>query len=246
MGCSSEAVFEEWKGQGLRKENPSGKPIGSAKGEMSQIKWGTRFMSVFGGRFMTREMVPEMRKGAAEHYVGRDGNGGINGPKSPWKKWMDQCDFNKFTIPGPPGFESIDVFEVRTKANKDSTDLVPIVHFHGGAGIMSDPEYDNFWCARWAVENPCVMFSCRYRLAPEAQFGTGHLDASYSVKYFIENAQNHGCDPSKLVVQGESGGGWVALGSMIVLMREDHEILKKIKLLHLQCPMLGWAIANKY
>ena len=90
MGCSSEAVtFEEWKGQGLRKETPTGKPIGYAKDEMSALKWGTRFMKVFGGRFMTREDIPNQRKACAEHYIGKDGKGGENGPKSPWRKWMD-------------------------------------------------------------------------------------------------------------------------------------------------------------
>lgn len=41
-------------------------------------------MKLFGGKFMTRERVPEDRKMATEYYVGKDGKSGINGPQSPW------------------------------------------------------------------------------------------------------------------------------------------------------------------
>lgn len=56
----------------------------------------------------------------------------------------------------------------------------------------------------------------------------------------IENAQKHGCDPSKLCVTGESGGGWITMGSMILLSRDEGSKCKNIKLMLLTCPMLGY------
>ena len=53
----------------------------------------------------------------------------------------------------------------------------------------------------------------------------------------MENAEKYGCDPNKLCVTGESGGGWISMGASILLSREDK--CDKIKLLLLTCPMLG-------
>lgn len=171
MGCTSqstEIAIAPWSGPGLRKERYCGVPYGQGKIDFDQFNMAVSWFSMFGGRFMERERIEKDRQATKEYYVGKDGKSGLlNDPKSAFQKFQKQCDFKKFTIPGHKDFPTIDVFEVRAKANKDATDLIPVVHFHGGAAVMSDPEYDNAFCSRFCVENKLVMFSCRYRLAPE-------------------------------------------------------------------------------
>ena len=55
----------------------------------------------------------------------------------------------------------------------------------------------------------------------------------------MENAEKHGGDIDKLCIHGASGGGWITMGSLILLAREDEEKVAKIKLMVLTCPMLG-------
>lgn len=55
------------------------------------------------------------------------------------KAYIDQCIQEKFTIKGPDG-NDIDIYMVKSKANKDATDLAPVVHFHGGGGYSGHPE----------------------------------------------------------------------------------------------------------
>ena len=54
----------------------------------------------------------------------------------------------------------------------------------------------------------------------------------------MDNAEKYGCDPSKLTVTGESGGGWITMGACILMAREGDRC-DKIKLMNLTCPMLG-------
>lgn len=59
-----------------------------------------------------------------------------------------------------------------------------------------------------------------YRLGPEVQYPTGHRDGKAAIEYFIENAQKYGCDPERICVGGMSAGGWITMGSNILLARD--------------------------
>jgi acetyl esterase/lipase len=61
----------------------------------------------------------------------------------------------------------MEVFMVKSKANKDATDLAPVIHFHGGGGYMGNPEKEVFCNSRIVVENRVAYFSVKYRLGPE-------------------------------------------------------------------------------
>ena len=69
-------------------------------------------------------------------------------------------------IKGPDG-NDMDVFMVKANANKDATDLAPIVHFHGGGGYAGNAEMEILAESRLCVENRVAYFSIRYRLGPE-------------------------------------------------------------------------------
>ena len=159
-----------------------------------------------------------------------------------WKTYIDQCTHEKFTIQGPDGNE-IDIWMIKAKANIDEKDLAPIVHFHGGGGYAGSAEHEKYVESRLAVENKVCYFNVKFRLGPEVQYGTGHSDGKAAIEYMMENADKHGCDPKKLCITGESGGGWITMGSAILMSREGDKC-DKVKLMLLTCPMLG-ALASK-
>ena len=52
-----------------------------------------------------------------------------------------------FEIDGPDG-NKIEIYMVKSIANKDRTDLAPVVHFHGGGGYSGHPKQNILITAR--------------------------------------------------------------------------------------------------
>lgn len=187
-----------------------------------------------GLKWVSRETINENRQQFA---------GYLDNVHKVFKFYMDQCTEEMFKIKDSDG-NDMEVYMVKSKANKDKKGLACIVNFHGGGAYMGHPKEDFPMVARWAVENDIAIFSIRYRLAPEVQYPTGHKDAKCAVEYFLENCEQHGCDPDKISVHGCSGGGWITMGSMILMARDEPCKLDKIKLMILTCPMLKDSIGN--
>ena len=62
-----------------------------------------------------------------------------------------------------------------------------------------------------ANELGCVVFSPEYRLAPETPFPGAGNDVANATKYVFENAASFGVDPDKIVLTGDSAGGFFTL-----------------------------------
>lgn len=56
---------------------------------------------------------------------------------------------------------------IKAIANKDASDLAPVVHFHGGGGYGGNAEIEKYVESRLAVENRVCYFNVKYRLGPE-------------------------------------------------------------------------------
>lgn len=111
--------------------------------------------------------------------------------------------------------------------------------------IAGSPEYEKGILARLAVENRILILNVGYRLCPEVQFPTCHRDAKTAIDHIIENPEQYGYDPEKIAIGGVSAGGWVTMGSAILLARDEKKYNEKIKLMILTCPMLGSHMAVK-
>ena len=106
-------------------------------------------------------------------------------------------------------------------------------------GIGGSPDYEKGVLARLAVENRILILNVGYRLCPEVQYQTCHRDAKAAIDHIIENPEKYGYDPEKISIGGVSAGGWVTMGSAILLARDEKKYNEKIKLMILTCPMLG-------
>jgi len=79
-----------------------------------------------------------------------------------------------------------------------------------------------------AVELNVVVFNVDYRIAPETKCPNNVKDFYEAIKYVSKNAESLGVDPSKIVIAGDSGGGYVCLGAMVLLVQNEESDLVKL------------------
>jgi triacylglycerol lipase len=84
------------------------------------------------------------------------------------------------------------------------------VFIHGGGFIMGDkgnagqPFYNNF--GGWAARQGWLGCTATYRLAPAAPWPAGSEDLAAVVRWLRANAAEHGGDPEKIILVGQSAG----------------------------------------
>ena len=66
---------------------------------------------------------------------------------------------------------------------------------------------------RWAHKYKCCVFNVEYRLAPEAKAPGGARDFMHTFLHVYNNAGKFNIDKTKIVIAGDSGGGYICLGA---------------------------------
>lgn len=107
---------------------------------MWYIKYLNKYLAWKGKKTISRDTVDEERKTVDKYADMALGNKRI-------KAYIDQCIQETFEIDGPDG-NKIAIYMVKSIANKDRTDLAPVVHFHGGGGYSGHPKQNILITAR--------------------------------------------------------------------------------------------------
>lgn len=91
-----------------------------------------------------------------------------------------------------------------------------VVYVHGGGMICGSVAiYDRF--LRYYVQLTGVPFlAVDYRLAPEHPGSSATEDCFAAVEWLHANAAEHGVDPGRLAIMGDSAGGGIAAGTAIL------------------------------
>ncbi len=85
-----------------------------------------------------------------------------------------------------------------------------VVFFHGGGfALCTLSSYDGL-CSHLAADSGAVVLSVDYRLAPEHPFPAAPDDGHRALEWIAHHAGELGCDPSRLLVAGDSAGGNLA------------------------------------
>ena len=66
----------------------------------------------------------------------------------------------------------------------------------------------------------CIVFSPEYRLAPESPWPTGDEDVHKATRYVYENHSEFGIDPAKVILTGDSAGGFLTFVTWYRLIRK--------------------------
>lgn len=112
------------------------------------------------------------------------------------------------------------------------------LHFHGGGMILGQPEMNDQGNAQLAEALSMVVISVDYRLAPEHPFPAGVDDCLAVARWVLdEGAQRYGCD--KILVGGESAGGYLAL-AVLLRIRDELGAIHRIAGANLVFGVFDW------
>ena len=86
-----------------------------------------------------------------------------------------------------------------------------LVFFHGGGFVICDIETHDALCRRLADAAGVRILSVDYRLAPEAPFPAQLEDAEAALRWAMAEAPSLQIDPARLLVGGDSAGGYLSV-----------------------------------
>ncbi|KAL5253801.1 hypothetical protein ACHWQZ_G013541 [Mnemiopsis leidyi] len=102
------------------------------------------------------------------------------------------------------------------------------IYAHGGGGVASTAALAKPWLDYIAVKCGVVVFNVDYRLSPEVKSPNNVLDFYECLKYIHSNASVLNIDPGKIAIAGECGGGYICLGTMVLLAQRDETNIVKL------------------
>ncbi|WP_028938262.1 flavin-containing monooxygenase [Pseudonocardia spinosispora] len=123
-----------------------------------------------------------------------------------------------FTAMQKPAPSSVRVVETGYAADRPARIYIPeaegplpvIVYLHGGGFIAGSLDMCAAPCAALAEELGAIVVTPSYRLAPEAPFPAATDDTYAALCWTAETIAEHGGDPERITVMGESAGGQLA------------------------------------
>merc|ERR1712198_8016 len=136
-------------------------------------------------------------------------------------KMLSQCENSSFTLPE----NDIKVYVHIPQCLKNSASRAAIIYAHGGGAISGTAEKYQPVTATLAVETQCVVFCVEYRLAPETKCPDNIKDFYNALKFVRKNHQRWNVNPEKIIISGESGGGYITFGTMVMLAQNDESHL---------------------
>ncbi len=100
-----------------------------------------------------------------------------------------------------------------------------LIYIHGGGWVSGLRQVRRFYCKNWA-ENGYVCANIDYDYANDAKHPEHIRQIFKGIEYVLDNAEKHGIDTSRVVVAGESAGGYfAALVSAITSHKELYDLL---------------------
>lgn len=104
---------------------------------------------------------------------------------------------------GPAPRNCIDVYPA------DSANAPVLLFLHGGGFVGGDKRSDPIFygnVGRYFAAHGFLTILANYRLAPQATWPSGNEDVAAIMTWIEHNAHNHGGDPGRIIVIGQSAG----------------------------------------
>jgi acetyl esterase len=120
-----------------------------------------------------------------------------------------------FSVPGPGGDIPLHVHDAAGATPRPIT-----LFFHGGGWVFGGHRAYEGTCRLLAAASGTAVAFVEYRLAPEHPFPAAVDDATAVLGWVREHGADHGFDPGRVAVVGDSSGATVALGAL--LRARDH------------------------
>jgi len=108
-----------------------------------------------------------------------------------------------------------------------------IIWAHGGGGAVAlSAKLNNPTCIRFAHIFNCAVFNVEYRLGPEAKCPGGQADQMNAFLHIYRNSSKYGVDQNKIIMGGESGGSWITMGAIYLLIKNSYPLPRMLWLRH--------------
>ncbi len=130
----------------------------------------------------------------------------IQARRAPLARQPDMRAVHEVSIDGPGGDLALRVY----RPHLDQPDLPVVVFAHGGGFVFCDLDSHDELCRSMAQGVGAVVVSVDYRLAPEHVAPAAHDDVYAALEWAAKHADEHGGDPTRLVLAGDSAGGNLA------------------------------------
>ncbi len=95
-----------------------------------------------------------------------------------------------------------------------------VVFYHGGGWVLFTPESYDPICTHLCHDADCLVVSVDYRRSPESKFPAAVHDCYDAVVWTSAHIAEHGGDPGKIALVGDSAGGNLATVTAIRLRDE--------------------------
>jgi acetyl esterase len=97
-----------------------------------------------------------------------------------------------------------------------------VLFFHGGGWVFGNIRTYESLCSQIANLSSCAVISVDYNLAPEHKFPEPVEDCYCALIWTLKKSYKYGCDPSRLIVCGDSAGG--NLSAVITHISKDRGV----------------------
>jgi acetyl esterase len=146
----------------------------------------------------------------------------------PWNENPQEIHkVHDFKIAAPHHSIPVRLYEPNDDANNGL-----LIYFHGGGWIIGDLDLEDSALRIISNQSGVKLLSVDYRMAPEHPFPAAIEDGEAVMLWVTENAKSLGIDGNKIAFGGGSAGANVAMGSMLRLRDNGHQIPKLMTLLY--------------
>ena len=167
---------------------------------------------------------PDMQILAAARAPAGKFDSSIAGQRAAWEEYS-----NALYQPPPPSMRVADEVvpakhgEIKVRVYRPATApasaAAAILYMHGGGFMKGDLDSSETIAWGFAEQTSAIVVSVDYRLAPEHPYPAAVDDCWATLLWLHETAAEHGINPSKIAVAGDSAGG--NLAAVLCLMARD-------------------------
>ena len=142
---------------------------------------------------------------------------------------LEKCSHSELKVPtSHHGEYSVSVLVHAPKHLSEERQRPAIIYAHGGGVIACSALTHKKYLSKLALKSNVVIFNVDYRRPPETKCPNNILDFYEVLKYVVNNSENLGIDVSRIAISGESGGGYICFGTMVLLAQKNESDIVKL------------------
>ena len=119
-------------------------------------------------------------------------------------------------VPGPDGAPDVLVRLYAPEGDAPAGGRPALLDIHGGGFVMGSIEMEHAFAASVARQLGAAVAAVEYRLAPEHPFPAGVEDCYAALSWLHAEAATLGIDPDRIAVGGQSAGGGLTAGTVLL------------------------------